>query len=92
MQTELGIQNNKLNKQLSFHVEKVQLLYYSNHFHGQYISSSSQWKVTKGGNNCLCLLSPSGFRIEQFVTNCVREYLPCNHLYVSSVTFMSLTV
>jgi len=33
VQNELGIQNNKLNKNLSFHFEKVQLLYDSNHFH-----------------------------------------------------------
>jgi len=38
------------------------------------------------------LLSPGGFRIEQFVTNCGGERLPCNHLHVSSVTFMSVTV
>jgi len=31
------MQNNKLNKNLSFHVDKVQLLYDSNHFHSQYI-------------------------------------------------------
>jgi len=31
-------------------------------------------------------------RIEQFVTNCVGERLPCNYLYVSSVNFMSATV
>jgi len=39
VQNELGIQNNKLNKNMSFHhhVEKVQLLYDSNHFHSQYI-------------------------------------------------------
>jgi len=37
VQNELGIQNNKLNKNMSFHVEKVQLLYGSNHFHSQYI-------------------------------------------------------
>jgi len=40
----------------------------------------------------LVLLSPGGIRIEQFVTNCGGERLPCNHLYVSSVTFMSVTV
>jgi len=40
----------------------------------------------------LCLLSPGGFRIEQFVTNCVGERLPCNYFYVSAVTFMSATV
>jgi len=33
-----------------------------------------------------------GIRIEQFVTNCAGERLPYNHLYVSSVTFMSVTV
>jgi len=38
------------------------------------------------------LLSPGGFRIEQFVTNCGGERLPCNCLYVSSVTFISVTV
>jgi len=32
-------------------------------------------------------LSPN----EQFVTNCVGERLPCNYLYVSSVSFMSAT-
>ena len=40
----------------------------------------------------LVLLSPDGIRIEQFVTNCGGERLPCNNLYVSSVTFMSVTV
>ena len=38
MQNEFGIQNNKLNTNMSFHVEKVQLLYDSNHFHSQYIT------------------------------------------------------
>jgi len=49
-------------------------------------------ELTKGGSDCLCLLSPGDFRVEQFVTNCVGERLPCNHLYVSSVSFMSATV
>ena len=49
-------------------------------------------EVTNGGSDCLCLLSPGGFRIEQFVTNCSGERLPCNYLYVSSVTFMPVTV
>jgi len=40
----------------------------------------------------LVLLSSGGIRIEQLVTNCGGERLPCNHLYVSSVTFMSVTV
>jgi len=40
----------------------------------------------------LVLLSPVGIRIEQFVTNYGGDRLPCNHLYVSSVTFMSVTV
>jgi len=51
--------------------------------------SSNQGKVTKGGSDCLCLLSPGRFQIEQFVINCVGERLPCNYLYVSSVTFTS---
>jgi len=33
----------------------------------------------------LVFLSPGGFRIEQFVTNCGGVRLPCNHVYVSSV-------
>jgi len=37
-------------------------------------------------------LRKRGFRIGQFVTNCGGERLPCNYLYVSSVTFMSVTV
>jgi len=37
----------------------------------------------KGGSDCLCLLSSGGIRIEQFVTNCVGERLPCNYVYVS---------
>jgi len=45
----------------------------------------------EGRQRLLVLLSPGGFRIEQFVTNC-DERLPCNYLYVSSVTFMSVTV
>jgi len=28
------------------------------------------------GSDCLCLLSPGGFRVEQFVTNCVGEHVP----------------
>jgi len=39
----------------------------------------------KGGRDCLCLLSPGRFHIEQFVTNCVGERLPCNYLCVSSI-------
>jgi len=36
----------------------------------------------------LVLLAPGGFRIEQFVTNCGREGLKCNCLYVrNSVMF-----
>jgi len=42
------------------------------------ISSSSREKVTKGGSDCLCLLSPGGFRIEKSVKNCVGERVPCN--------------
>jgi len=45
-----------------------------------------------GGKRLLVLLSPGGIRIEQFVTNCGGERLPCNHVYVSSVTIMSVTV
>jgi len=37
VQNKLGIQNNKLNKHLSIHVEKVKILYDSNHFRSQYI-------------------------------------------------------
>jgi len=40
----------------------------------------------------VCLLSPGGVPIEQFVTNFGGERLPYNYLYVSSVTFMSVTV
>jgi len=54
--------------------------------------SASQGNVTKGGSDCLCLLSPGRFQIEQCVINCVGERLPCNYLYVSSVTFMSATL
>jgi len=43
----------------------------------------------EGRHRLLVLLSPGGFRIEQFVTNCGVEGLPCNCLFVSSVTFMS---
>jgi len=47
----------------------------------------------EGRHRLLVLLSPGGFRIEQFVTNCGGERLLCNSLYVmSSVTFMSVTV
>jgi len=46
----------------------------------------------EGRQRLLVLLSPGGFRIEQFVTNCGGERLPYNYLYVSSVTFMSETV
>jgi len=34
--------------------------------------------VTKGGSDSLCLLSLGSFRIEQSVTNCVGECVPCN--------------
>ena len=40
----------------------------------------------EGRQRLLVLLSPHGIRIEQFITNCGGERLPCNHLYVSSVT------
>jgi len=46
----------------------------------------------EGRQQLLALLSPGGFRIEQFVTNCGGEGLPCNYPNVSSVTFMSATV
>jgi len=46
----------------------------------------------EGTQRLLALLSQGGFRIEQFVTNCDGERLPCNYLYVSSVTFVSATV
>jgi len=46
----------------------------------------------EGRQRLLALLSPRGFRIEQFVANCGGERLPCNYLYVSSATFMSETV
>jgi len=46
----------------------------------------------EGRQRLLVLLSPGGFRIEQFATNCGGERLPCNYLYVGSVTFMSETV
>jgi len=43
----------------------------------------------EGRQHLLVLLSAGGVRIEQFVTNCGRERLQCNHLYVSSAIFMS---
>ena len=46
----------------------------------------------EGRQRLLVLLSPVSIRIEQFVTNCSGERLPCNHLYVTSVIFMSVTV
>jgi len=46
----------------------------------------------EGMHRLLVLLSPGGFRIDQFVTNCGGERLQCNCLYVCSVTFMSVTV
>jgi len=48
----------------------------------------------EGRHRLLLILSPGGFRIEQFVTNCVGERLPCSWLYVSSVsvTFILATV
>jgi len=45
----------------------------------------------EGRQRLLVFLSPDGIHIEQFVTNCGGERLPCNNLYVSSVTFMSGT-
>jgi len=33
---------------------------------------------TKGGSDCLCLLLPGGFHIEQPVTKCVGEHGLCN--------------
>jgi len=55
-------------------------------------SSSSQGTDShEGKQRLLVLLSPGGIRIEQFITNCgVR--LQCNHLYVSSVIFVSNSV
>jgi len=50
------------------------------------------WESHEGGQRLLALLPPGGFRIEQFVTNCGGEHLPCSYLYVSSVTFVSATV
>jgi len=49
-------------------------------------------KSHEGRQRLLVLFLPGGFRIEQFVTNCGGERLPCNCFYVSSVTFMSVTV
>ena len=46
----------------------------------------------EGRHQFFVLLSPGGFRIEQFVTNFGGERLPWNCLYVSSVTFMSVKV
>jgi len=46
----------------------------------------------EGRHWLLVLLSPGGLRIEQFITNCGSERLPCYYLYVSPVTFMSATV
>jgi len=46
----------------------------------------------EGRQRLLALLSPGGLRIEQFVTNRGGERLPCNYLYVSSVTFVSATL
>jgi len=74
----------------------VQLLYDYNHFHSQYIWICVFLLQVRGSDEgrqrLLVLLSPGGIRIEQFVTNCGGERLPCNHLYVISVTFMSVTV
>ena len=60
-------------------------------------SEFAHFDFTSGGSHegrqrLLVLLSLGGVRIEQFVTNCGGERLPCNHHYVSSVTFMSVTV
>ena len=46
----------------------------------------------EGRQRLLVLLLPVAIRFEQFVTNCGGVRLPCNHLYVSSVTSMSVTV
>ena len=46
----------------------------------------------EGRQRLRVLLSPGGIRIEQFVTNCGGERWPSNHIYVSSVIFMSVTV
>ena len=70
-----------------FHVDKVQLLYDSNHFHNQSIRICVFFKSGdshEGRQRLLVLLSPGGFRIEQFVTNCGGDRVPCNHLYVTS--------
>jgi len=39
----------------------------------------------EGSQRLIVLFSPVAIRIEQFVTNCGGECLPCNHLYGSSV-------
>jgi len=65
VQNELGIENNKLNKYLSFHRENVQLLYGSQSIHlNLRISPANQWKLTKGVSDCLRFISPGSFRIE----------------------------
>jgi len=46
----------------------------------------------EGRQRLLVLLSPGGIRIEQLVTNCGGVRLQCNHLYVSSVIFVSNSV
>jgi len=56
----------------------ILIIFIVNSLHLNWRTSSSQGKVTKGRSDCLCLLSPGGFRIEQPVTNCVDERLPCN--------------
>jgi len=74
-------QNNKLNTNLSFHVEKVQVLYDSyllivntSEFADFFFTSEESHE---GRQRLLVFLSPGGFRIEQFVTNCGGERLPC---------------
>jgi len=63
----------------------VQLLSDSNHFYSQYIGICvilvqvrGKSQRTKGGSDCLYLLSPGGFRIEQSVTKCGGERGSCN--------------
>jgi len=66
VQYELGIQNNKLNTSLFINVEKVQLLYDSNHFHSQYIRI------------CVFLLQVRGKQTIQ-MTYCKRFDNSCYH-------------
>jgi len=74
-----------------FNCYMILMIFIANTFEFAYFFFKSG-ESHEGRQRLLVLHSPGGLRIEQFVTNCGGERLPCNYLHVSSATFMSVTV